>query len=163
MSETATNIDQAQDGAEDTVLTVHLNPAAIMAEAEKGGEFVLKPEAEDAIVTLLRWQKQINDAVEFVKGAVEAAGMSYTEFFTSVQGDKVKVNVQQTGSLYAIDASAIKRYNAPFFQKKIAYALNSKAVEEFETNHNGKLPNGVLRNPKRGKSVVIRLSKDVEL
>lgn len=139
-------------------LTIVIDPMALDVLKDDGGKLVLKPEAENAIVTLTKWQQQVEQALQYVKDAIEAAGLTYDPAFTSVQGDSVKVSYQETGAIYAYDDTKIRRYNAPIFKTKMVRTLDSAAVSEFEERNNGRLPQGVFK-PKRRKNIVIRVAK----
>lgn len=139
-------------------ITITIDPMALDVLKREGGELVLKPDAEKAIMAISQWQQQCEAALDIIKTAIEAAGLTYDPHFQSVQGDYVKVTYQDSGAIYAYDPEKIRRYNAPFFKTKMVRALDSTAIAEFEERNNGRLPTGVFK-PKRRKNVVIRIKK----
>jgi hypothetical protein len=143
-------------------ITLTIDTGNIVTLGEKGGELVFNPKAEEAIVQLLWLEKQVGEALEMVKKTVEETGLKYNPNFTAVAGDKVKMTYQYSGAEYGYRPDEIKRFKAPFFQRKVVHALDSKTVSIFEQKYHGRLPKGIFRR-ERERKVVIRLGKGVEL
>lgn len=155
-----TGIDKAQEGAEQSVVTVQVNLTELMQLAEDGKTLVFNPAAEDAIISLLDIQDRVNNTVEFVKAEIERAGLEYTPTFTSVGGDRLKANYSASGAKYKEDPDAeIIQRRAPFWTRKVSYSPNGKEVEKYEMKHHGKLPNGIVKAVRKS-SIRFNLKKE---
>jgi hypothetical protein len=110
-------------------LVVRINPAEIVQCQQDGKAIVFNPNAEDAIVQLLEIQREVGDAVEWLKSEIERQALEYNENFTSVKGDKIKVNYSAAGAKYKEDGTC-SRHPAKFWKKKISWSLDSKAIDE---------------------------------
>lgn len=142
-------------------ISLTIDPSQIIKLSKQGGDLIFDPKAEDSIIQLLWLQKQIAEALEVVKNAVELTGLAYNPNFTSVTGDQIKMTYQYSGASYGYRPADIKRFKAPFFESRTVRAINSKAVEKYEQANKGRLPVGIFRR-ERERKVVIRVGKVVE-
>lgn len=120
-------------------LVVRINPAEIVTLQKDAKTIVMDPKAEDAIKRLLDLQREVDGAVDFVKAEIERQALDFNPNFTSVKGDKVKVNYSAAGAKYKGSA---KSHNKKFWTKKISWSINAKAVDEFRLK-NYRLPTGI--------------------
>lgn len=143
---TPTSTDEAQPGADQSVVTVQVNLSELLKLQDDGGKLVFDPKAEDAIIQLLDIQERVNNTVEFVKAEIERQGLEYAPGFSSVGGDRLKANYSASGAKYKEDPQGdIQQRRAPFWTRKVTYSPNSKEVEKYEMKHHGKLPNGIIK------------------
>lgn len=155
-----TGIDKAQEGAEQSVVTVQVNLTEMMQLAEDGKTLLFNPAAEDAILALLDLADRVNNTVDLVKAEIERAGLEYTPSFTSVGGDKLKANYSASGAKYKEDPDAtIIQRRAPFWTAKTTYSPNGKEVEKYELKHRGKLPNGIIKATRKS-SIRFNIKKE---
>lgn len=138
-------VDPAQPGADETAISVHLDikQADLITLAEAGGEMVLNPQAEDAIIKLLELQTMVDSTVAFVKDQIVAAGQELDPQFSTVVGDKLKANYQFSGAKYKLQPGR-KEFPAPLFKREVKVSIDSKAMEKYETEHR-RLPKYVER------------------
>lgn len=120
-------------------LVVRINPAEIVTLQDDAKTIVMNPKAEDAISRLLELQREVDGAVDFVKAEIERQALEFNENFTSVKGDKIKVNYSAAGAKYKGSA---KSHNKKFWTRKITWAINAKAVDEWRAK-NYRLPTGI--------------------
>ena len=52
-------------------LIVKINPTEIFQAQNEGKDFIVNPNAENAIIRLLEIQSEVNDAVELLKSEIE--------------------------------------------------------------------------------------------
>ena len=119
-------------GTEDTILYAACFDA-------NGGVFEPLFGAEDAIIKLLSIQRQVNDAVDQLKAEIERRVLAYNPNFTSVKGSKVKINYQAAGAKYKGET---KNHCPKYWTKKVTWAINSKAVDEYYAKYY-RLPAGI--------------------
>lgn len=74
-----------------------------------GADIALDPTAEEAIVSLLELQQAIDEAVSEAKVAIKERALAYNPNFTKVVGDRVSVNYQAAGAVYALDEKQIAK------------------------------------------------------
>lgn len=153
------NIDPAAPGTDKSVVTISYSPREILQLADEAKGLVFKPEAEDALLKLIELATAASQAIELVKAEIERQGLEYDVNFTSVEGDRVKVTYQFSGSVYSVDHEKIKQHKEPFFTKKPQdYKINTAAIAEYEKKHKGKLPLGITR-VERKRGIQMKLKK----
>ena len=120
-------------------LVVRVNTAELLSTENDGKDIVMNPDAEDAIIKLLSIQRQVNDAVDQLKAEIERRVLAYNPNFTSVKGSKVKINYQAAGAKYKGET---KNHCPKYWTKKVTWAINSKAVDEYYAKYY-RLPAGI--------------------
>lgn len=141
-------------------ITINLgNLEKITAEADK---IFLSPAAEKEIIKVIELQKQVDDALETMKKAVEAAGLALNPNFTSIQADRLKAYYRAYGSKYLLDESQINLVPKELYtvESKVTYKIDSDAVEKWAESHKG-MPAGINEVPveKRPKKLTFALKK----
>lgn len=140
------------------IIAIEVDTEKLQAVAEEGGQLVLRPEAEDALIKLLTMQEQVNGAVDFVKAKIEEMGLALNPNFQAVVGDKIKANYQAAGASYAVDKDRdIRDLPRQYRKRKVTYALDSDEIKAFE-KRNRRLPKSIYR-PYRTKRIVLRVSQ----
>lgn len=143
--EITVGVDPAQPGAEDEVLgiNVQLRRSELISLAEEGGEMVLNPQAEEAIIKLLELQTLVDSTLGLIKDQIVHVGQGLSPDFTTVAGDRLKCNYQFSGAVYSLEKGR-KEFPAPLFKREVKVSINSKAMAEYEKEHR-RLPKYVKR------------------
>jgi len=140
-------------------LVVRVNPAEIVQLQQDGKSIVFNPNAENAIARLLEIQREVGDAVEWLKSEIERQALEYNPNFTSVKGDQIKVNYSAAGAKFKDDGTCGKR-TSKFWKKKITWSLDSKAIDEYKAKRYA-LPKGIVELS-REKTIRISEVKNAE-
>lgn len=135
-------------------VVVRINPAEIFQAQNEGKDIMLNPDAENAILRLLDIQKEVDSAVNALKTEIERQALEFNPNFSSLKGEKLKINYSAAGAKYKDDGTA-KNHRAKFWKKKIVWSLDSKAIDDYRAKRY-KLPAGIVEIS-RSKS--IRLSE----
>jgi hypothetical protein len=114
--------------------------------------FALDQKAEDSLCRLLDLQTKVNEYVEQVKQAIAEKALEYDADFTSISGDKVKLEYRQFGSEFSIKDQ--DKVPEAFMTKTERVAVNAEAVRAFMKT-TGQLPDGIIQN-ERKKTLVIK-------
>lgn len=126
---------------------------------QDGEQIIMRPDAEDAIATLLEVEEQIKQIKDQLKARILLAGERYSPHFTGVTSDRLRITygVQGGQAKYYIEADKINEVDKSMYTQKISYSIDTKAVDKFVKEH-GALPQGI--NPTtRSKSLSIGLRK----
>lgn len=121
------------------IVTVDTDKIKIAADA--AGEFYFKPGAEKHLQLLLEVEAQIAEAVNQAKANLQAAIDENNPAVTSIVGNKIKITRSMTGGIYT--APDIKKVPAEFVKQAVREFVDSKAVEKYQDENDGKLPLGV--------------------
>lgn len=140
-----------------TIVTVDL--ANVEMLVEHGKDIFLTPEAEASIVALLDLQERIKEAVDRMKGMIAAAGEAHNPNFTSIKGDRVRVQYRQYGGKYAVDESHLADLPKALYEAKLSYSPNTKEIDKWVDEHGG-LPLGINER-ERAKTVSISVKDEV--
>ena len=132
-----------------TDLVVRIDPAEIVALQQDGKTIVFNPAAEDAIIRLLEIQREVDGAVEYLKAEIERQGLEYNPNFSSVKGDKIKVNYSAAGAKYGDNGNCKKR-SPKFWKKTVKWGINSAAVDKYRAEKY-RLPAGIVSLPRSKK------------
>ena len=123
----------------------------------KADEIFLSPGGEKNLLKLLDIQEKIDGAIKIAKMSLAAKAEEISPDFKSIQGEQIKVYYRTYGSRYSLDPAMIDEIPKELYKLHTRYAVNSKAVEEFEKQH-GALPVGI-REPERNKSITFARKK----
>lgn len=114
--------------------------------------FALNAGAEKSIVRLLDIQEQLSEFIEQVKQGIVERAQEVDPNFTSITGDKIKVEYRETGAKYGlIDNETV---DGKFVTLTERMAVNTDAVEQYWQEYEV-LPAGVTRK-ERKKTVIIK-------
>lgn len=135
-------------------LVVRINPAELFQAQNDGKDIMINPEAENAILRLLEIQKEVDSAVDALKSEIERQALEFNPNFSSLKGDKLKINYSAAGAKYKDNGTA-KNHRSKFWKKKIVWSLDSKAIDDYRAKRY-KLPAGIVE---LSRSKTIRLSE----
>ena len=144
--------------ADNNQLTLKLNPTEIMELGEKSKKIIFKPEFEEELAKLLKFQELINDTVAMVQHEIQKTGDMLMPNFTGITGTKIKGTNRAYGALYKIvdknivDPSFIKEFTS------VRTNAEAKTIEEYLATM-GELPAGIEENA-RVKSFKVELIKE---
>ena len=62
-------------------LIVKINPTEIFQAQNEGKDFIVNPDAENAIIRLLEIQAEVNNAVELLKSEIERQALEFNPNF----------------------------------------------------------------------------------
>jgi hypothetical protein len=136
-----------------TKLTIDLKD--IVKLAADGQTFVMNPDAEKSIVSLLEAQANIEQAIETIKQKIVEQGTAINENFTGVRGGRIQASYRPYGAEYAIEAEIV--INPAFVERKTTNSLKTDAVKEY-VKENGITPIGIKR-VERKKTLSIKYVK----
>lgn len=108
--------------------------------------FAMDASSEEALCKLLDIQDKVNELVENVKQNIVDIALVVDSDFTSIVGDKVKLEYRAYGSEYAV--SDMSLLNSSFKKTSKKEELDVKAVKEYE-EFTGRLPDGVVRKERK--------------
>lgn len=122
-------------------MIVTIDTDKIKVAVNEAGEFYFKPGAEKHLALLMQYQAEVEQAVKQAQANIQAVIDENNPTVTSIVGSKVKVTRRLTGSLYA--AADIEKVAPEFVKAAVRKYVDSKAIETYQEQHDGKLPTGV--------------------
>ena len=122
-------------------MIIKVNAGEILRLEKDGEGIIFDPKAEDAIVRLLEVQREVDGAVEYLKGEIERQALEFSPNFTGLKGRKIKINYSASGPKYK-DIGGVKYHREKFWAKKVTWSLNSKAIDEYKEKFYA-LPKGI--------------------
>jgi hypothetical protein len=128
-------------------MIVKINSAEILKLEKDGENIIFNPKAEEALVKLLEMQRELDGAVEYLKGEIERQALEFNPNFTGLKGEKIKINYSASGAKFR-DTGEITYHRNKFWSKKTVWSLDSKAIEEYKAK-NRKLPKGIAEIHRR--------------
>lgn len=118
--------------------------------------FALNADAEKSIVRLLDIQEQLGEFIEQVKQGIVERAQEVDPNFTSITGDKIKVEYRETGAKYGlIDNETV---DGRFVTLTERMAVNTDAVEQYWQEYEV-LPAGVTRKERKKTLIIKRKDK----
>lgn len=140
-------------------LKVEIDMDEVAMLVDRGGEFVINPNAELAILRLMEMQEILEEAMEAIKARVQEEGMALGDGFKGVQGDRISAICRQYGAKYGYRPEFAGELKG-FLKEKVSATVDSEAVEQF-IKLNGGLPRGIFEND-RDHKLSISLKKERE-
>ena len=122
-------------------MIVKVNAGEILKLEKDGEGIIFDPKAEDSIVRLLEIQKEVDGAIEYLKGEIERQALEFNPNFTGLKGSKIKINYSASGAKFK-DTGDVKFHREKFWTKKTVWSLDSKAIEEYKAK-TYRLPKGI--------------------
>ena len=135
-------------------MIIKVNTAEILKLEKDGENIILDPKAENAIVRLLEIQREVDGAVEYLKGEIERQALEYNPNFAGLKGAKIKIYYSAVGAKYK-NTGDLMAHRKKFWTQKKTWQLNTKAVDEYLMKHK-KLPKGIA---KVARKKTIRISE----
>lgn len=118
--------------------------------------FALNADAEKSIVRLLDIQEQLGEFIEQVKQGIVERAQEVDPNFTSITGDKIKIEYRETGAKYGlIDHETVE---GRFVTLTERMAVNTDAVEQYWQQYEV-LPAGVVRKERKKTLIIKRKDK----
>lgn len=140
---------------EDNQIVLKVEAKEIAELGDKAKKLVFKPEFEEQLTKLLKYQKMVNDTVDMVRHEIQMSGDMLMPNFTGITGTTVKCKNQAYGAIYKfidksiVDPSFIKEFQTTRFNP------DTKAIDDYKAGM-GKLPEGIEENV-RTKSLSVDL------
>ncbi len=126
-------------------MIVTIDTDKIKVAVDEAGNFYFKPGAEKHLKLLVQYETEIAQAMDAAKANLQAVIDAENPAVTSIVGNKLKITRSMTGSIYATkDGVDIKDVAGDFVSESITRRLNSKAIEKYAEEHDGKLPSDVV-------------------
>lgn len=122
-------------------MIVKVNSGEILTLEKEGEGIIFNPKAEEAILRLLDIKKEVDGAIEYLKGEIERQALEFNPNFTGLKGAKLKINYSASGAKYK-DVGEVKLHKK-FWTKKTVWSLDSKAIDEYKAK-TYRLPKGVV-------------------
>lgn len=139
-------------------LIVKINPTEIFQAQNEGKDFIVNPDAENAIIRLLEIQSEVNDAVELLKSEIERQALEFNPNFSAIKGEKIKINYSAAGAKYK-DNGEVKFHSSKFWKKKTTWTPDSKAIDAHRAKYY-RLPVGITEVDRK-KTIRITVSEVV--
>lgn len=118
--------------------------------------FALNADAEKSIVRLLDIQEQLGEFIEQVKQGIVERAQEVDPNFTSITGDKIKIEYRETGAKYGlIDNETVE---GRFVTLTERMTVNTEAVEQYWQQYEV-LPAGVVRKERKKTLIIKRKDK----
>lgn len=126
----------------------------------KGDEIFFTPEGEQVLMTVLEVERQLEEAKDKIKEALEQTALSISPNFRSIEGENVKVYYRAFGSRFRIDEQYADKIPASLVETKTVHTLKPKEVEKWAKEH-GSLPLGVNLT-ERNKQISFKFKNDAD-
>lgn len=137
-------------------LVVKVNLVEILQNQKDGGDVVINPNAEDAIIRLLSIQAEVNKAVDILKAEIERQALEFNPNFSAIKCEKLKINYSAAGAKYK-DNGTVKFHSSKFWKKKTTWTPDSKAIDAHRAKYY-RLPTGITE-VERKKTIRITVSE----
>ena len=118
-------------------------------------KFAISAESEKSLVQLLDIKEKIDEFIETVKDGIVKEALKFDPNFTSISGDKIKLEYRDTGSKFAlVDNETV---DGKFVTMTERMSVKTDEVEQYWQQH-GVLPAGITC--KERKKILIIKRKD---
>lgn len=108
--------------------------------AEKGGEFVFKPEAEEELLKLIKVKELVEDLLSQAKEQIIEAGKEIDNGFKGIAGEHIRATYRPYGPRFEYESG--KEETKPFL-KEISYQrVDTDKVDRY-IEKVGELPEGI--------------------
>lgn len=134
---------------------ITFDPKKLKILAEKGGEFVFKPEAEKELMKLLKVQEIVNDLVKQAEEQIIEAGKQIDDGFKGVVGEYTKATYRAYGPRYEYESG---KDTVDKFLKTISYKKVDPDKVDAYREKVGELPEGI-HEKQRTKKLNIKVDK----
>lgn len=137
------------------IIKIELNLAELAVAKEGGKSFLMNPKAEEYILKIIEAQEILDKMMDEVKAVL--GNLMDKQDMLKVDGNQVYALKQFFGARFEM-TDPEKAEAQGFAETSKSYKLDSKAVEKYAKEHEGKMPEGVaLRD--RVATVSIRSRK----
>ena len=119
-------------------------------------KFAISAESEKSLVQLLDIKEKIDEFVETVKDGIVKEALKFDPNFTSVSGDKIKLEYRETGSKFAlVDNETV---DGKFVTMTERLSVKTDEVEQYWQQH-GVLPAGITCKERKKTLMIKRKDK----
>ena len=119
-------------------------------------KFAISAESEKSLVQLLDIKEKIDEFVETVKDGIVKEALKFDPNFTSISGDKIKLEYRETGAKYGlVDHETV---DGKFVTLTERMAVNTDEVEQYWQQH-GVLPAGITCKERKKTLIIKRKDK----
>ena len=119
-------------------------------------KFAISAEAEKSLVQLLDIKEKIDEFVETVKDGIVKEALKFDPNFTSISGDKIKLEYRETGSKFAlVDNETVE---GRFVTMAERMSVKTDEVEQYWQQH-GVLPAGITCKERKKTLIIKRKDK----
>lgn len=119
-------------------------------------KFAISADAEKSLVQLLDIKEKIDEFVETVKDGIVKEALKFDPNFTSISGDKIKLEYRETGSKFAlVDNETVE---GKFVTMTERLAVKTDEVEQYWQQH-GVLPAGITCKERKKTLIIKRKDK----
>ena len=119
-------------------------------------KFAISADAEKSLVQLLDIKEKIDEFVETVKDGIVKAALKFDPNFTSISGDKIKLEYRETGSKFAlVDNETVE---GKFVTMTERLSVKTDEVEQYWQQH-GVLPAGITCKERKKTLIIKRKDK----
>lgn len=123
---------------------ITINLKELKSLRKKGAEIFITPEAENGLLKLLEMKDEIEEAISETKKNIEKEALKRNKNFSSIRGDKVKIQYRAFGQRFFIDESKLDQVPKEVYDKQVKtyFKIKTKEIEKF-VKERGNLPIGV--------------------
>lgn len=147
---------------ENIIINAEFDLAALRASIENVDKIEDAEDFFNQLTEVIRVKAEANDILDRIKSVeAEAKGLInakakalYGDDWQAVKGHGFKITRSNTGAVYDITGKPSPKFLV------VKKTVDSKAVDEYITTHDGKLPAGIDYNPKRGEQLRITAVKN---
>ena len=119
-------------------------------------KFAISAETEKSLVQLLDIKEKIDEFVEIVKDGIVKEALKFDPNFTSISGDKIKLEYRETGSKFAlVDNETVE---GKFVTMTERLSVKTDEVEQYWQQH-GVLPAGITCRERKKTLIIKRKDK----
>lgn len=119
-------------------------------------KFAISAESEKNLVQLLDIKEKIDEFVETVKDGIVKEALKFDPNFTSISGDKIKLEYRETGSKFAlVDNETVE---GRFVTISERLSVKTDEVEQYWQQH-GVLPAGITCKERKKTLIIKRKDK----
>ena len=119
-------------------------------------KFAISAESEKSLVQLLDIKEKIDEFVEIVKDGIVKEALKFDPNFTSISGDKIKLEYRETGSKFAlVDNETVE---GKFVTMTERLSVKTDEVEQY-WQQRGVLPAGITYKERKKTLIIKRKDK----
>ena len=119
-------------------------------------KFAISAKSEKSLIQLLDIKEKIDEFVEIVKDGIVKEALKFDPNFTSISGDKIKLEYRETGSKFAlVDNETVE---GKFVTMTERLSVKTDEVEQYWQQH-GVLPAGITCKERKKTLTIKRKDK----
>ena len=119
-------------------------------------KFAISAESEKSLIQLLDIKEKIDEFVEIVKDGIVKEALKFDPNFTSISGDKIKLEYRETGSKFAlVDNETVE---GKFVTMTERLSVKTDEVEQY-WQQRGVLPAGITCKERKKTLIIKRKDK----